>query len=91
MAAIGGNAPVLTDSGVDALAWEFLNSDYVGDVYATWSLDQRLSTFLLRSGLVRVANDGDLYNIVLDRVMTGKSSLAGTADRSPTGPRSVGR
>ena len=89
MPALGGNASLLTDAHVDALAWRFLNSDYVSDVYCRWSLDQRLSTFLRRSGIARVADDGDLFNVILDRVMTGISSAAGKATRSHAGPRPI--
>ena len=63
------NPPLLTDSDVDTLAWEFLRSRYVGPIYADWSPDRRLDTFLRRRGLARVADDGDLSNIVLDRIM----------------------
>jgi hypothetical protein len=68
MASRDGDLPFLADSDVEALAWQFLNSDYVGDAYATRSLDQRLHNFLRRNGLVRVADDGDLFNIILGRV-----------------------
>jgi hypothetical protein len=88
MAAAGNNPPLLTDSDVEALVWQFLSSEYVGDVYAQWSLDQRLDNFLRRSGLVRVADDGDLYNIILGRVMSDISSRAGRANKSrAAGPR----
>ncbi|BBZ48464.1 hypothetical protein BST25_03840 [Mycobacterium heidelbergense] len=67
---MGGNPPLLlTDSDVDALAREFLRSRYLGPTYAGWSPDRRLDTFLRRSGLARVADDGDLSTIVLDRIM----------------------
>jgi hypothetical protein len=67
---MGGNPSLLlTDSDVDALAREFLCSRYLGPIYADWSPDRRLDTFLRRRGLSRVADDGDLTNIVLDRVM----------------------
>ncbi|MCV7051535.1 hypothetical protein H7H82_13190 [Mycobacterium heidelbergense] len=59
----------MTDSDVDALAREFLRSRYLGPTYAGWSPDRRLDTFLRRSGLARVADDGDLSTIVLDRIM----------------------
>ena len=78
MAAAGSDPALLTDSDVDALALQFLNSDYVGDPYARWSLDKRLRSFLRRSGRVRVADDGDVYNIVLDR---GISSLPGRVNK----------
>ncbi len=66
---MGGNPPLLTDSDVDALAREFLRSHYLGSTYAGWSPDRRLDTFLRRRGLARVADDGDLSTIVLDRIM----------------------
>jgi len=67
---MGGKPPLsLTDSDVDALAREFLRSRYLGPIYADWSPDRRLDTFLRRSGLSRVADDGDLSMVVLDRIM----------------------
>ncbi|ORB75953.1 hypothetical protein BST44_02985 [Mycobacterium scrofulaceum] len=67
---MGGTPPLLlTDSDVDALAWEFLQSRYLGPIYADWSPDRRLDTFLRRRGLARVADDGDLANIVLERIL----------------------
>jgi len=59
----------ITDSDVDTLAWEFLHSPYVGPTYADWSPDRRLDVFLRRRGLARVADDGDLTTIVLNRIM----------------------
>lgn len=68
---IMGSSPplLLTDSDVDDLAQEFLHSRYLGSVYAGWSPDRRLDTFLRRSGFSRVADDGDLSSVVLDRIM----------------------
>lgn len=67
---MGGNPPLLlTDSDVDDLAGEFLRSRYLGAVYAGWSPDRRLDAFLRRSGFSRVADNGDLASIVLDRIM----------------------
>ena len=67
---MGANPPlILTDSDVDTLAHEFLRSSYLGRTYAGWSPDRRLDTFLRRRGLSRVADDGDLANAVLDRIM----------------------
>ncbi|OBI81702.1 hypothetical protein [Mycobacterium sp. 1245805.9] len=66
-----GDSPplLLSDSDVDALAGEFLRSRYLGPIYADWSPDRRLDTFLRRRGLPRVADDGDLARTVLDRIM----------------------
>jgi hypothetical protein len=82
-----GDPPSLTDSDADTLAWQFLNSDYVGDTYLRSSLDQRLSSFLRRRGLVRVADDGDLFNILLDRVMANISRHPGTTTSSAASVR----
>ncbi|OBG63096.1 hypothetical protein A5680_07440 [Mycobacterium sp. E2989] len=65
---------LLTDSDVDALASEFLQSHYLGPIYADWSPDRRLDTFLRRRGLSRVADDGDLSNTVLERVLGRRRS-----------------
>jgi hypothetical protein len=89
MQTAGGDPPSLTDSDVDALAWQFLNSDYVGEMYLRSSLDQRLSNFLRRRGLVRVADDGDLFSILLDRVMAGISRNPGRPTGSPATVRPV--
>ena len=69
MTATLGGPPLLTDSDVDSLAWRFLNSGYVHDAYADWPLDRRLDGFLRRRGLVRIAEDGDAYDLILNRVM----------------------
>lgn len=72
---MGLNPPLLlTDTDVDALAREFLLSRYLGPIYADWSPDRRLDTFLRRRGLARVADDGDLSTIVLDRIMVQVSA-----------------
>jgi hypothetical protein len=76
---MGGIPPMLTDSDVDSLAWEFLNSSYVGPTYANWPLDRRLDKFLRRSDLTRVADDGDLINVVLDRIMACKAIMPAQA------------
>ena len=69
MASTLGGPPLLTDSDVDSLAWQFLNSTYADTAYADWPLDRRVDGFLRRRGLVRLAQDGDAYGLVLNRVM----------------------
>jgi hypothetical protein len=77
MAAMVGNSPLVTDSDVDALAWRFLRSSYADGTYADWPLDQRLDGFLRRCGLVRISEDGDTCNLLLNRVMAhiGKAPI----------------
>ena len=74
-------ALLLTDDEVDSLAWKFLQCDYAGTRYMDWSLDERLTGFLRREGLRRVADDGDTYAALLDRVMTYIPLLGNGAGR----------
>lgn len=79
---MGPNPPLLlTDSDVDGLAAEFLRSRYLGPIYADWSPDRRLDTFLRRRGLSRIADNGDLSSIVLDRIMANVGRASRPARR----------
>jgi hypothetical protein len=68
---------------------EFRRSPYAGPTYADWSLDRRVDTFLRRQGFSRVAEDGNLSGIVLDRIMAYGAIVPRNwhdmADRSPAG------
>jgi hypothetical protein len=59
----------LTDQDVDTITFDFMHSPYVEGTYGAWSLDRRLESFLRRDGLGRVADDGDLHDLVRNRVM----------------------
>jgi hypothetical protein len=72
---MGDHPPLFIDSDVDTFAWDFLHSPYAGQIYADWSLDRRLHAFLRRQGFSRVADDGDLSNSVLDRIMAYAGSV----------------
>lgn len=80
MTSLPSGPPLLTDSDVDALAWHFLHSPYADDDYADWSLDRRLDGFLRREGLVRLVDDGDTYDLILDRVMAYIAARARLSD-----------
>ena len=69
MASMPGDPSLLKDSDLDSLAWQFLKSSYADNTYADWPLDRRLDGFLRHRGLVRLAENGDAYDLVLDRVM----------------------
>ncbi|MGV7828385.1 hypothetical protein PJM51_20400 [Mycobacterium kansasii] len=90
-----GNAALLTDSDLDALAVQFLNSPYADrNKYSEWPLDRRIEGFLLRRGLVRLAEDGDAYGLILDRVMAYLGAAhrrgPGTGGRADERPRRPG-
>ena len=72
--------PLLTDGDVDALAWQFLHSPYADQTYADWPLDRRLHGFLCREGLARLVEDGDTYDLILDRVMAYIAARARLSD-----------
>ena len=72
--------PLLTDSDVDALAWQFLHSPYADQTYADWPLDRRLDGFLRREGLARLVEDGGTYDLILDRVMAYIAARARLSD-----------
>jgi hypothetical protein len=61
---------MLTDNDVDTLVSEFLKSDYVSDEYLNWQLDRRIEGFLQHRHLGHLADNGDTFNIILDRVMS---------------------
>jgi len=72
----------LTPQELDTIAWEFLASEFAGQTYTNWSIDRRIYAYLLRHGLIAVANDGSAYHAVLECVMAN----IGQAQRNGTLP-----
>ena len=68
-----GSDLVLIDTDVDGLARQFLDSAYGSDEYANWPLDRRLEGFLEHRDLGHLADNGDIFTIICDRVMTSIS------------------
>ncbi|MFV8315663.1 hypothetical protein [Mycobacterium sp. 23] len=81
MAARTGDRSLVTASSADELARQFLRSAYADSAYIDWTLDRRLEGFLHRRGLDCLVEDGDAYDVVLERVMVhiGDAARAGTA------------
>jgi len=82
MASPFGDQLLLTSSDVDVLVWQFANSAYADDSYADWPLDRRLEGFLRHRGLFSIAEDGDAFGLVLDRVMACISALSRPVPRA---------
>jgi hypothetical protein len=82
MMLVRGDSLWLTDADIDRIARRFLDSEYASAVYLDWPLDRRLEGFLRRGGLTNIADDGDGYNLLLDRVMSYVSVVS-----AATGPR----
>ena len=80
MTSLPSDPPLLTDGDVDALALQFLHSPYADQTYADWPLDRRLDGFLRREGLARLVEDGDTYDLILDRVMAYIAARARLSD-----------
>lgn len=54
---------------LDSIAWEFLGSEYAGQIYASLPIDDRLEGYLLNRGLITFAKDGSASDALLERVM----------------------
>jgi hypothetical protein len=63
------DVPMLTDGDIDILAWEFVNSNDRARTYPGWSIDRRVEAFLRHRDLAALANDGDLCNILVNRIL----------------------
>ena len=91
MSPVGGDPPLVTDADVHALTWEFVNSGYRGDEYANLPIERRLDGFLRRRGLSRHADNGDICNVLIDRVMTyiAAARRGGSSELRPEDHRRV--
>jgi hypothetical protein len=86
--AIGGGPLEVADGDVDALAWQFLHSEYAGKGYEGWPLHRRLDGFLRRHDHGRLADSGDVCDSIVDRIMTYIS--AALRQRRQRGPQQSG-
>ena len=59
----------LTTEQVDALAREFLHSEFVDNTYAVWPIDRRVGAYLHHCGRDDLLNDGAACAALLERVM----------------------
>ena len=54
---------------LDDVAWQFLSSEFAGEIYLDWPIDRRLDAFLRHRGFGELHDDGTAYEALLDRVM----------------------
>jgi hypothetical protein len=54
---------------LDAIAWDFLGSEFAEQIHADWPMDRRVDAFLRHQGRDDLANDGAAYDALLQRVM----------------------
>ncbi len=53
----------------DECALEFLGSEFASRIYTQWPIERRLEAFLRRQGLAHLADAGEAFNTLLERVM----------------------
>ena len=59
----------LSTQQLDALALEFLGSEFTTRFHIDWPIERCMDAYLMHHGLTEVVNDGAAYNALLDRVM----------------------
>jgi uncharacterized protein YqjF (DUF2071 family) len=58
-----------TPQQLEAIAWDFLGSEFTDQIYAIWPIDRRVDAYLRHHGLDDLINDGATYDALLQRVM----------------------
>jgi hypothetical protein len=58
-----------TPQQLEAIAWDFLGSEFTEEMYAIWSIDRRVDAYLHHRGLDDIVNDGGAYDALLGRIM----------------------
>jgi hypothetical protein len=53
----------------DERAFAFLASEFAGDIYVGWPIERRLEAYLRHQGLSKIADAGEPFEALLDRVM----------------------
>ena len=58
-----------TQFDLDRSALEFLGSEFTDPVYCRWTIERRLEVFLRHRGMTELADDGEGFEALLERVM----------------------
>ena len=59
----------LTAEQLDALAWDFLRSEFTKKSYSTWPIERRVDAYLRHTERRDLIDDGAAFDALLDRVM----------------------
>jgi hypothetical protein len=73
------------DTELEAMAWGFLGSPYASNRFVEWPIDRRLYAYLQHQGLSSVADDGNRYAALLERVMANISFALDSGTLRPDG------
>lgn len=70
-------------TGLQAVAWRFLRSEFAGRSYADWPIERRIEAYLLHNGPSELRNDGSVHRAVLECVMAniGRARRVGVLPR----------
>ncbi len=69
---------------VDDCALAFLGSEFAGSRYVDWPIDRRLEAYLRHTGQTRLADTGDKFELLLDRVMLNFARARREGHLAPT-------
>lgn len=73
--------------GTDERALAFLGSEFAGDKYVGWPIERRLEAYLRHQGLIKIADLGDSFDALLDRVMVNFAKARRTGLLTKLGTR----
>lgn len=59
----------LTPEQLDAIAWDFLCSEFTDKTYSVWPIERRVEAYLNHRGRDDLINDGAACDELLQRVM----------------------
>ena len=59
----------LSTQELDALALEFLGSEFTTQFHIDWPIERCVDAYLMHQGLTELVNDGVACNALLERVM----------------------
>jgi len=74
----------LTRQELDAIAWQFLGSEFTGQTYADWPIERRIDAYLQHHGLADLVNDGSASKVLLERVMANIGSAMRSGVLAPS-------
>ncbi|BBX37465.1 hypothetical protein MMAGJ_67470 [Mycolicibacterium mageritense] len=89
---ISADRVALTGPQLEAIARDFLRSEFTERIYGMWPIDRRIDAYLRHRGFRGILNDGSACSRLTDRVMANLGRVrCNPADRlsKPVGLQSI--